>query len=103
MTIDLFPALEKEIRDACAALGGHPLTGLLNGGRLTVDLDILRDYVRRVEDHLREKYPGYDEEEEGYNPEDEDAYFDTIEGWRNKLVSKVAVVLGNDFLEGYRA
>lgn len=107
--VELFPELAAALREACAALGGHPLNALLDrndGRRLPLDekgLDVIRDYVRRVEDYLRAKYPGYDDEEEGYNEEDEDAYFDTIEAWRHKLVMKVADVVGDDFLEGYRA
>lgn len=107
--VELFPELEAALRAACAALGGHPLTDLLDaqgGRRVLLDenaLAILRDYVRRVEDHLKEKYPGYDDGEPGYSEADEDAYFDTLEAWRNKLVYKVAGVAGNDFLEGYRA
>ena len=107
--VDLYPELTAALREGCAALGGHPLAALLDQGggrRIILDeraLDVVRDYVRRVEDHLKEKFPGYDDEEEGYSPEDEDAYFDTLEAWRNKLVYKVAHVAGDDFLEGYRA
>jgi hypothetical protein len=92
--------LETALREACAALGGHPLEALLSDGRLMLKLDVVRDYVRRVEDHLRAKYPNYDDEEPGYDEADEDAYFDFLESWRNKLVYLVADVAGDDFLEG---
>lgn len=91
--VDLLPELEKALREGCAALGGHPLQGLL-AGRLPLDektLDVVRDYVRRIEEHLRAKYPGYDDEE--------DAYFDALESWRNKFVFLVADAVGDGFLD----
>ena len=106
--LELSPELRAALRLACAALGGHELGTLLDradGRELPLNphaIDVLRDYVRRVEDYLRARYPGYDEDEPGYSETDEDAYFDAIETYRNKLVMLVAGVVGDTFLEGYR-
>ena len=108
MKVDLSPEHEAALRQAAAALGGHALGALLDrSGRLGLALDasaleIIRDYVKRVEDYLRARYPGYDEDEPGYSETDEDAYFDAIEIYRNRLVLLVAGAIGDDFLEGYR-
>lgn len=104
----LHPNVQAALRVGCRELGGHALTALLDraaGDQLPVDqdaLEVIRDYVRRIEDHLRAKYPHYDDEEEGYDPEHEDASFDAMDAWRNKLVLIVANAVGDDFLDAPR-
>lgn len=105
--IHIFPDLEKALREACKALGGHELGRLLDGmedGMLILDdgaIEVIRDYVRRIEDYLHEKYPGYTGDEDS-DPMDEDLFLEDADTYRNKLVYMVAGAVGDDFLEGCR-
>jgi hypothetical protein len=104
-SLELYPELSAALREACAAMGGHALAALLDearDSRLVLDgrgLEIIRDYVRRIERHLDERYPGHDEEDENYDPAAEDEYLDAMESYRNKLVMLVADQVGDTFLE----
>lgn len=103
--LELDRELTASLKQACAQLGGHELAGLLarsGDGRLVLDdhaLDVIRNYARRIQEHLDERYPGHDDEEEGYDPINEDLYLDAMDTYRNKLVMLVADQVGNDFLE----
>ena len=103
--VTINPGLQAALREACIALGGHPLQRIL--GRIQdevvditdSDLHIIRDYVRRMEDYLTNKYPGHDADEPGYSERDEDLYLEETAAYRDKLVFMVADAVGVGFLE----
>jgi hypothetical protein len=66
------------------------------------DLPIIVDYLDATASYLKSKYPNYDDEEPGYDEQDEDMYFDSLEIYCNPLKMAVAAKFGDDFLARYR-
>lgn len=97
--------LHAALQDACVALGGHPLQQLLkriHDESVEInesDINVIRDYLSRIEEHLAHKYPGHDAEEPGYQEQHEDLYLEEMALYRDKLVFMVADAVGDDFLQ----
>lgn len=99
--LQLHPSSIGNIAEMCQEMGHDNLAAEFDGeGRVELSEPLLRRcvaYLDAVGEHLRGRYPGWDDSSQDYDPEDEDAFLDAQVLYHNDLAEALGDLCGNDF------
>lgn len=107
IVLKLDPLAFNSLMEACIEIDESKFLSILRRSQNNIieldkkEIPVAIDYLTKIEDHLSNKFPHYDDEEAMYNECDENGYFNGLETYRHPLVYELAAVLGDDFLTRY--